>query len=648
MDSISKTISDDFLTCTICYEIYTEPTTLPCLHSFCKLCIANFIQKDDTKRSSHCPICRDPFSDDQNSLKTNFFLQNMIDLIESSSKLFCSFCKITEKEHIAVSQCISCLDYLCEDCTKTHALTRQTVDHKVVPISEIREGKYVQEIQSVQKIRCSQHPDETLRYFCIQCNLLVCRDCIIFEHKSHDFKPISDARKEKENNISEVMGPLKEKLEAIKQNNAVVGLRMEELVDRETIIQNQIKQTCTKAINSIRKNQKKMEDELRDRIKPGKDNLLHIWDRSSKMCTSIEESLNFSEKVLKRGNDIEVLPLLDEIFNRLTKLERESKREESNCPAVDVPDFQITWDEPRFTFLGGSGYASCNWETGSNEREKLTTAEKTNMSGTLSESVPNLSSLSSDVSYKIKLLENLDLKEDEDEFKPVYSSVAWINEENIAVVDKQNEKIKLLNLSERTIKSVNMARALAVSVYKHGVACRAVDLHVKVFHKTLKEFKKKQGVFTLATSSPQNPALIWMTKHSIFTDKDGNVSKVSFRDEEGNPTALGNPRYACCLPNELYVVSDGGNNCVYFIESNGEIIRTIDHHPGSIAYDKNHNVFITNFFNRSISIFDPSGSYLSEISIGKWKKSPRCISILENRMLIANECQILLFELKSR
>ncbi|XP_061181212.1 uncharacterized protein LOC133189836 [Saccostrea echinata] len=597
MDPISRTISDDFLTCTICYEIFTEPQTLPCLHSFCKQCIADFIQKSDSKRSSDCPICRETFSVDQKSLKTNFFLQNMIDLIESSSsKLLCSFCKLMDKEHIAVSQCISCLDYLCEECTKTHALTRQTIDHKVVPISEIREGKYVREIQSVQKIRCSQHTDEILRYFCIQCNLLVCRDCIIFEHKSHDFKPISNARKEKENKISEVMKPLKKKLEAIKQNTAVVALRMEELTDRETMIRKQIKQTCTEAINRIRKS---------------------------------KENGGRTYKIRKR----------------------ESKTEESNCPAVDVPDFQITWDEPRFSFPCGimRDFASCKRKTGGNERDKLTIAEVgNNMSRSLSKSVPNLSVLSSDVSYKIKLLDNLDLKEDEDVFKPVYSSVAWINEDNIAVVDKENEKIKLFNLSKRTIKSIGMERALAVSVYKHGLACRSVDLHVKVFHKTLKEFKKKHGVFTLAVSTLQNPALIWMTKHDIFTDKDGTVSRVSFLDGEMSPTSLGNPRFACYLPNDLYFVSDSGNDCVYLIKSSGKIIRKIDHHPGSIAYDKNQNVFITDFYNGSISIFDPSGSYLSEIKIGKWKKSPRSISILENKLLIANEHQILLFELETK
>ena len=49
------------LECSICLETFEEPRTLPCLHSFCKKCLENFV---DGKRDSelNCPVCRCKFT----------------------------------------------------------------------------------------------------------------------------------------------------------------------------------------------------------------------------------------------------------------------------------------------------------------------------------------------------------------------------------------------------------------------------------------------------------------------------------------------------------------------------------------------------------------------------------------------------------
>lgn len=81
MASVASTITEEFLTCFICFEIYKDPKTLPCLHSFCKDCIINLSQGTDGKYSYPCPICRESFQvpkDGVDYLKTNFCLKNLI------------------------------------------------------------------------------------------------------------------------------------------------------------------------------------------------------------------------------------------------------------------------------------------------------------------------------------------------------------------------------------------------------------------------------------------------------------------------------------------------------------------------------------------------------------------------------------------
>ncbi|XP_068100488.1 histone lysine acetyltransferase CREBBP-like [Hyperolius riggenbachi] len=56
----SKKLREELL-CSICLDIYTDPVTLRCSHSFCRVCIATVL---DTQKGSHhykCPECRTKF-----------------------------------------------------------------------------------------------------------------------------------------------------------------------------------------------------------------------------------------------------------------------------------------------------------------------------------------------------------------------------------------------------------------------------------------------------------------------------------------------------------------------------------------------------------------------------------------------------------
>ncbi|XP_067678917.1 tripartite motif-containing protein 12A-like [Haliotis asinina] len=52
------------LECSICLEVYKDPKTLPCIHSFCRVCIIRHVvcQAQVCKREKrfYCPLCRNP------------------------------------------------------------------------------------------------------------------------------------------------------------------------------------------------------------------------------------------------------------------------------------------------------------------------------------------------------------------------------------------------------------------------------------------------------------------------------------------------------------------------------------------------------------------------------------------------------------
>ena len=56
--SMSLQKLDDELTCPVCQEHFKEPKVLPCLHYYCKTCIANLIKRAPRGGSFNCPECR--------------------------------------------------------------------------------------------------------------------------------------------------------------------------------------------------------------------------------------------------------------------------------------------------------------------------------------------------------------------------------------------------------------------------------------------------------------------------------------------------------------------------------------------------------------------------------------------------------------
>ena len=51
---------DEELTCPVCHDHFEEPKVLPCLHYYCKKCIANLIGGNSRDRNDrfNCPECR--------------------------------------------------------------------------------------------------------------------------------------------------------------------------------------------------------------------------------------------------------------------------------------------------------------------------------------------------------------------------------------------------------------------------------------------------------------------------------------------------------------------------------------------------------------------------------------------------------------
>ncbi|XP_013080981.1 tyrosine-protein kinase SRK2-like isoform X1 [Biomphalaria glabrata] len=88
--SLKEKLQEDFLSCKICLEPLKRPKALPCLHSFCELCLQDYARRNPGNQPGYfpCPMCRKstqvPLSG-VSGFPDNFILLSLADTIQEEN-----------------------------------------------------------------------------------------------------------------------------------------------------------------------------------------------------------------------------------------------------------------------------------------------------------------------------------------------------------------------------------------------------------------------------------------------------------------------------------------------------------------------------------------------------------------------------------
>ncbi|CDQ91486.1 unnamed protein product [Oncorhynchus mykiss] len=109
MASSSILLSEDHFLCSICLDVFTEPVTTSCGHSFCITCLTKYWDRMDLFQ---CPLCQDKFYR-QPELRVNTMLREVVEnfkkmrdrgKVESPPKLGKVPCDVIEEKQKAVER----------------------------------------------------------------------------------------------------------------------------------------------------------------------------------------------------------------------------------------------------------------------------------------------------------------------------------------------------------------------------------------------------------------------------------------------------------------------------------------------------------------------------------------------------------------
>lgn len=177
------------ITCSICIDIYTNPVTLLCGHSYCINCITR-TWNEQFEGEATCPQCRLRFKK-RPDLKKNLNLSEIAECYRSSQsdskadKRDCTYC--TDATMSAVKRCLLCKSFLCDDHLSMHC---SPPDYVLLEPTEPLEAR-----------KCSIH-GKILEYCCIDDSCLICVSCCIGEdHQGHCMKTLNEAAGKKKEKL---------------------------------------------------------------------------------------------------------------------------------------------------------------------------------------------------------------------------------------------------------------------------------------------------------------------------------------------------------------------------------------------------------------------------------------------------------------
>ena len=173
---------------------------LPCLHTFCLQCLFKASEIQGDKEALKCPTCDEKVSLPQGGidhLPLDLHKAHEAEIALYGQKLEtgtepCGVCFRTDSG-LAVAFCVNCCEFLCKLCKEHHRSAHKSYKHEIVTVggtSKTEKEQYSSSAGKISKppIPCPVHDDEVLKFYCEQCEKLICRDCMELDHNDHRSK----------------------------------------------------------------------------------------------------------------------------------------------------------------------------------------------------------------------------------------------------------------------------------------------------------------------------------------------------------------------------------------------------------------------------------------------------------------------------
>ena len=607
---------------------------LECLHSFCNKCLKKILEEQGSAKTSlKCPVCEKtatlPEEGGVDALPKDLRKNYEVEIAQYESKIQseeqtgCDQC-IDTSNGPAVSFCINCCEFLCEACTKHHKTWRKTVSHEL----ELLKSKALEKpsITSLkgravdiphQPVHCQLHHDETLKFYCETCAVLICRDCIVLKHIGHEYERVEIIAEKHKTELSLI---IKDTKSAIAKVDGVIsqgGKVKQQVQARQKIIEEDIKTTFRVLHEALRKR----EEELLGRIGEdglGKQTALTMQGEELKiMRDELTDTCETVESAVKSYAPLEILSAkgsmtakLQHLLKSLERVSLEPCKSSTMLGVLDPSEF----------------------------------IQQINAFGIVGSSCPTKAEDSLYIPRAIANTENNFTITCYDEHgrwpsggEKVEGVLGVMGSDELplraTVIDRKDGTYSIYYTPEACGE-----HELKITVESQPIKRSPFHLYVhqrreyKECKKHCQSFSTSDGASDVAVDEFGNVYVVISKKHYIQVfDKNGTVirsigTKGSTDSDFNNPCGI-------AIQGDMLYVTDQGNNCVQKVSTSGEFMSKFGNKgsdkgqlskPRGICLDRERRIYIAEGNNNRISVFEPDGTFAHHITGSKSDDSNLC------------------------
>ena len=259
---------EEELTCPVCLQQYTNPKTLPCLHSFCQHCLEGLpLDKKEETYYLSCPTCRhctELPEEGVGAFPVAFTLNNFKEMLYSM--------------------------------------------------------KQISHLSDPQKATCSDH-GKPLEFFCETCDTVICSHCSVRSHKQHEYDLITEFLYTKHcQDIGGSLEPVKRKIEALKRIMSALAKREGEIRERGEGVLEEIHEMVEKMISVLRQSEKKLTEQAK-RVIDLRLKVLSDQIKSAEISlNSLENVKDYVEQSLKKDTPQQALGSKKQMLKRMSEV----------------------------------------------------------------------------------------------------------------------------------------------------------------------------------------------------------------------------------------------------------------------------------------------------------------------------------------
>ena len=313
-----KTLLDNLheeLSCSVCKTTFTDPKTLPCLHSFCLRCLNGILRTSGRHDIIKCPQCRResgvPRSGNLKDLPTNFRINSLLDVLAikrcDTIGVKCGNC---DNESTQSFYCFQCCSFWCAaDCVIIHNRIKANKEHRALALKDFQDEDFENVLKRPAFCQKQHHEKEQLKLFCKICEIAICNACALSDHEGHNKIPLEEAANKSKIQVKSFIDLQKKEAQQKKDKIAQLDESCKQIQEQAATAKRNAQKFAETVATLIKaKSQEifnKLENQERESI-----------ERLGNQKTKIEQQLKMSETVaeqtetlFKQGTSAEIAQL---------------------------------------------------------------------------------------------------------------------------------------------------------------------------------------------------------------------------------------------------------------------------------------------------------------------------------------------------